>query len=104
MKEDYFSRRNNKSGENKTVVFKSENNRWHDSVEEPLLGVTISLDGKTMHSGKRYWERTDDGWSELKILGSPFEDIHIMRLTSSLKGTYVFDEATRDGNGVLRYS
>lgn len=27
-----------------------------------------------------------------------------MGLTVSSKGTYVFDEATRDGKGVLRYS
>ena len=68
------------------------------------MGTSISPDGKTMHLGKRYRVRTDDSWSELKSLGSPFEDIGIMRLTASLKGTYVFDEATRDGNGVIRYS
>jgi hypothetical protein len=62
----------------------------------------ISPDGKTMHSGKQYRERTDDGWAELTSLGSPFEDIRIMTLTVSSKGTYVFDEATEAGN--IRYS
>jgi hypothetical protein len=57
-----------------------------------------------MHLGNRYRERIDAGWSEIKSLGSPYEDIRIMRLTASLKGTYVFDEATRDGNGVIRFS
>lgn len=104
MKEYYFARRNNKSGKTSRFVFKSENNRWHESEVEPRVGGSISPDGKTMYSGNRYRERTYDGWSELKSLGSPFEDIRIMRLTASLKGTYVFDEATRDGNGVLRYS
>jgi len=104
MKEYYFSRRNNKSGKNTTVVFKSENNRWHETVLGPQMGTFISPDGKTMHLGKRYRVRTDDSWSELKSLGSPFEDIGIMRLTASLKGTYVFDERGTNGNGVLRYS
>ena len=50
-------------------------------------------------------ERTEDGWSEVKSLGPSFEEIEIMRLTASSKGTYVFDEiGSEDGNGVLRYS
>jgi len=104
MKEYYFSRRNSKSRKNTTVVFKSENNRWRETVLGPQMGTSISPDGKTMYMGKRYRERTDDGWSELKSLGSSFEDIGIMRLTASLKGTYVFDERGTNGNGVLRYS
>ena len=97
MKEYYFTRRNNKSGKNTKVVFKSENNRWHESEAQPKVGGFISPDGKTMHSGSRYRERTDDGWSEFKSLGSPFDDIFIMRLTASSKGTYVFDEGTSEG-------
>jgi len=85
-------------------VFKSENNRWYESEVGPRVGGNISPDGKTMYYRNQYRERTDDGWSELKSLGSPFEDIRIMRLTASSKGIYVFDEATSDGNGVLRYS
>lgn len=104
MKEYYFGRYNNISGKSTKVFFKFENNRWHESALERQMGGAISPDGKTMHDGKEYRERTDDGWSELKSLGSPFKEIRIMRLTASLKGTYVFDEATRDGNGVLRYS
>ena len=104
MKEYYFGRRNTKSGKVSKFVFKSVNNRWHESAVAPGVGGSISPDGKTMYSGNRYSERTDDGWSALKSLGAPFEDIHIMRLTASLKGTLVFDERTSDGNGVLRYS
>lgn len=40
----------------------------------------------------------------MKNIGAPYDSIHIMRLTASSKGTLIFDEATRDGNGVLRYS
>lgn len=104
MKEFHFNRKNNKSGKKSSLVFKSENNRWHESKVEPGLGGSISPDGKTMFFGNQYRERTDDGWSELKSLGSAFEDIDIMRITTSSKGTYVFDEYPKDGNFVLRYS
>ena len=66
----------------------------------PKVGQpVIAPDGKTMHLGKLYKERTDTGWSEVKNLGAPFDDILIMRLTSSSKGTYVFDEIIKDGKG-----
>ena len=61
-------------------------------------------DGKTMLLGNQYRERTNGGWSGLRSFGSAFEDIDIMRLTSSSKGTYVFDEYPKDGKGNLRYS
>lgn len=104
MKEFYFVRGGTDKKQN-LVVFKSQNNQWRESIVGPRAGEpAISPDGKTMHLGKRYMERTDAGWSEVKSLGAPFKEIRIMRLTASSKGTYVFDEATRDGNGVLRYS
>ncbi len=105
MKEFYFTRKEAKSGKWSLVVFKSENNRWRGSVVGPRVGRPIlAPDGKTMHLGKHYMERTETGWSEVKNLGTPFEEIRIMRLTASAKGTYVFDEATKGGNGILRYS
>jgi len=104
LKELYFSRSNNKSGKNSHFVLKSENNRWHESEVEPGVGGSISPDGKTMFYTNQYRERTDEGWSEFKSLGPAFEDIDIMRLTTSSKGTYVFDEYAKDGNFVLRYS
>jgi len=104
MKEYYFSRRNNESGKSTTVVFKYENNRWHETVLGPRFGVTVSPDGKTMHVGKQFRKRTDDGWSGLKSLGPMFdrEDWGIMRLTASAKGTYVFDDYK--SNDVIRIS
>lgn len=51
---------------------------------------------------KKYRERTNSGWSEVKSLGAPFNDIRIMRLTVSSKGTYYFDEATE--KTPIRYS
>lgn len=100
----YFSRKNRKSGMVSRIVFKFENNRWHESEVEAGMSGNISPDGKTMLLGNQYRERTDDGWSEQKSLGSAFEDFDIMRITASSTGTYVFDEFAKDGNFVLRYS
>jgi hypothetical protein len=63
-----------------------------------------ATDGDIMYAKDKYIARTDTGWSAIKSLGTQFEDIPIMRLTASQKGTLVFDEMTTDGNGVLRYS
>ena len=105
MKEFYFTRKGDKENIWSLIGYKFENNRWHKASVVPRVGRPImSTDGKTMHLGKQYKERIGDGWSEIKSLGSPYEEIRIMRLMSSSKGTYVFDEGTRDGNGVIRYS
>lgn len=89
------------------------------SVEVPLSPLIVSFrkenyvwkkykfyatGGDTLYFKDKYIVRTNTAWSKIKSLGSPFDSIPIMRLTASLKGTLVFDEFTRDGNGVLRYS
>ncbi len=95
MKEFYFTRRSNKDGKWSLMTFKSENNQWHESVVGPRVGRPIfAPDGKTMHLGKHYKQRTKAGWSELKSLGPLFKDFRIMRLMSSSNGTYFFDEAS----------
>jgi len=74
MKEFYFSRKDVKSGKWSLVVFKSENNRWRKSVVGPRVGrPIIAPDGKTMHLGNKYMERTETGWSEVKSLGPMFD-------------------------------
>jgi len=102
MKEYYFTRNNSKDRTSTKIVFRYKNNRWHETVLAPNMGGSISPDGKTMHSGNKYRERTENGWSELKSLGPSFEDIPIMVLTASTNGTYVFDE--RAEVGTIRYS
>ena len=109
LKEFYFIREVGEVEENKKqefVVFQYKNNRWQESVISARVGQPfISPDGKIMHLGRKYKERTEAGWSEIKSLGAPFEDIRIMRLTVSSKGTYYFDEVgSSDGDGVIRYS
>lgn len=94
MKSFYFTRRNNKDGKWSLRVFNLENNQWHESLVGPRVGRPItSPDGNTMHLGKHYMERTKTGWSEIKSLGAYFKDFRIMRLMSSAKGTYYFDDA-----------
>ncbi len=106
LKEFYFLREVGETEEEKTMkfmVYQYKDNEWVDSIISPRVGEPfISPDGRTMHLGRRYKQRTESGdWSEIKKLDSTFYKIPIMRLTVSAKGTYVFDAM---GEGVLRYS
>ncbi len=102
LKEFYFRRRGGAHKNNTLVVIQYENNQWKESVIGPSGEPFISPDGKIMHLGNKYREQISSGWSEVKNLGTPFEDIPIMLLTTSSKGTYYFDEATE--TGPIRYS
>jgi len=103
LKEFYFRRRGGEYKNNALVVVKLENNQWTESLVAARSGEPyISPDGKTMHLGKRYRDRTATGWSEVKELGPPFEEYRIMRLTVAASGTYYFDEASE--SGPLRYA
>ncbi len=109
LKEFYFLREVVETEENKKmefVVIQNSNNQWQESVISLRVGTPfISPDGKTMHLGRRYKERMENGkWSEIKKLDSPFDSLTIMRLTASSKGTYFFDEFKRDFTGDIRYS
>ena len=100
MKEFYFLRNNEETDKHELVVYENKNNQWHQTGVSPRQGQPIiAPDGKTMHLGRRYKERTDAGWSERKSLDAPFDDVLIMRMSSSAKGTYFFDEIIADGNG-----
>lgn len=102
LEEFYFARQ--KKGENsKNLGIRFANGIWKKFMEEPNTGeMFISSDNKTMFLGNTYRERTATGWSKEKSLGVSFDQITIMRLTSSALGTYVFDE--RDSIGTLRTS
>src|SRR5690606_1112001 len=73
-------------------------------VSNRIGSPVITPDGKTMYLSKRYKKRTKDGWTEVKSLGPPFDDLPIMRLTASSEGTYFFDEFKQDFTGDIRYS
>ena len=103
LKEFYFRRRGGEYKNNTLVVIQYKDKRWTESVVPPRAGEPfISPDGKILYLGNKYRERINSGWSEVKSLGALFNDIPIMRLTVSSKGTYYFDEASRIGN--IRYS
>jgi len=105
LNEFYFIRNNKDTKKQEIVVFKNTNNRWYESVFSPRVGTPLfSSDGNTMHLGKRYKERTEKGWSQVKSLGAPFDSLPIMRLSASSKGTYYFDEFKQDFTGDIRYS
>jgi len=102
LDEFYFARQI-KGDVSKNLGIRLENGSWNTFMEEPNTGeIFISRDNKTMFLGNKFRERTPTGWSEEKSLGSPYDQIPIMRLTSSALGTYVFDE--RDSIGTLRMS
>lgn len=101
MKEFYFVRYD-EGDQPSMIVYTYQNGEWQDSITGPRVGEPfITSDGKVMHLGRRYMERADAGWSEVKSLGTPYEDMRIMRLTTSTKGTYFFDTA---GEEPIRYS
>jgi len=105
LKEFYFTRKDVNTKKWSLVVIKHKNNKWHESLVGPRVGRPIfAPDGKTMHLGNKYMERTSTGWSDVKSLGPMFdrEDWGIMRLSASAKGTYVFDDYK--SNDVLRIS
>lgn len=105
LKKFYLVRKGGKYEKFALVVFEKINNEWRESFVMPRIGRPfIAPDGKTMHLGKHYMERTESGWSEVKSLGPMFdrEDWGIMRLSVSSKGTYVFDDYKN--NDVIRIS
>ncbi len=106
MKEFYFIAAGGPYDDHTFIIVEQEGDQWRKSVLSPRVGQPfVSPDGQTMHLGRRYMERTETGWSDVKPLDAPFADSLIMRLTASAKGTYFFD--TYDENDPafpIRYS
>lgn len=102
----YFLRDSGSDNGVEFVVFENTQIGWQESViSKPVGQPMISPSGKLMHLGRRYKVWTPDGWSEAKGLGTSFEVYRVMRMTSSLAGTFVFDEVgSAEGDGKLRYS
>ncbi len=102
----YFLRDSGTESGIEFVVYENIDDQWQETVlSKPVGQPMIAPKGDMMHLGKRYKMQTSNGWSEVKPLGESFEKFRIMRMTSSLYGTYVFDEVgSADGDGVIRYS
>lgn len=105
MKNFYFSRKNGKYEKRTFFVIRYENNKWGNESETDIKWPNYSRDGNIMYKGNKYRERTDTGWSELKSMGPPFTDMHIMGISVSDKGTFFFDQwAEKDTIGAISYS
>ena len=82
------------------IVFRKEGRTWS---QHPFL-QTHSTDSNRLYRRNKYIERTETGWSAIKSIDPLLEreDWGIMRVTASLKGTYVFDDWK--SNDVIRIS
>ncbi len=106
LQEFYFIRDGGDLDEASLVQFKNNKGKWKESILSKWVGQpVISPDGNTMHLGRRYMERNGKGWSKVKELKAPFNDIPIMRLSVSASGTYYFDTYDKDKPDFpMRYS
>lgn len=105
MKEFYFSRKYGKYKQRTFFVIRYENNQWGNESETDIKYPRYSKDGNIIYKGNQYRDRTDTGWSELKSMGPPFSDKHIMGISVSNNGTFYFDEFQRpDTVGAISYS
>ena len=105
MKKFYFSRKYGKYKKRTFFVIRYENNSWANETETDITYPRYSKDGTIMYKGNKYRDRTETGWSELKSLGAPFTDMHIMGISFSDKGTSYFDQFSRkDTIGAISYS
>lgn len=82
------------------IVFRKESGEW----KQHNFHAALSGNPDVLHNKSNYIERTAVGWSKIKSLGAMFnrEDWGIMRLSTSGKGTYVFDDWK--SNDVIRIS
>lgn len=106
LQEAYFLRANPETGDHELVLLEQKEDSWHKRVVSPRPGQPVfSPDGKTMHLGRRYKERSGDGWSDVKVLEAPFDELRIMRMSSSTSGTLYFDTYDENNDAFpIRYS
>lgn len=107
LTQEFYFLRQQKDEASKTYVIRFRNGAWQKPVlKDGMKGYGmksfISTDGNKLYFANEFKERTASGWSEKISLGPPYDQIPIMRLTTSDLETYVFDE--RDSIGTIRYS
>lgn len=106
MKEFYFTRKHGKYKKRAFFVIRYENNSWGQESETDIKWPQFSADGNVMYLGKKYRERTDTGWSELKSPGDFINEMaHGMSVSSN--GTYyitVYKKGDFSENGSIHYS
>jgi len=105
MKEVYFVKMGGKYKKRTPLVIRYEDNKWGQESVTDLVHPIFSQDGTTIYNGNKYMERTESGWSELKSMGAPFTDEHIMGISVSEQGTFFFDQfAPPDTIGAISFS
>ena len=105
MNSFYFIRGDKDGPARQLIVLKNKSKQWHQSiVMEGETEPSFSPDGKIIYFQNKFVERTNDGWSELKSLGMPLEDILIMRPSVSSRKTIYFDTFSPGLDVPVRYS
>jgi hypothetical protein len=105
MKEFYFSRQHGKYKQRTFFVIRYENNKWGNESVTDIKYPRYNKEGTVIYKGNQFRDRTVSGWSELKSMGPPFTDKHIMGISVSDNGTYYFDEFERpDTIGAISYT
>nr|WP_315171849.1 hypothetical protein [uncultured Flavobacterium sp.] len=102
MDEFYFTYQGNDPFEPLVVVYRNEGSYY--KVNKYSFKHNPS-DSNILYSRWNYIERTDSGWSKIKSLGSMFdrEDLGIMVMSVSSKGTLVFDDyKSNDGISISK--
>lgn len=101
----YFVRGDKDGPARQLIALEYKNDQWKQSVViEGETEPSFSPDGKILYFQNKYMERTNDGWSELKSLGAPLEDILIMRPSASSSNTLYFDTFSPELDVPLRYA
>jgi len=101
----YFVKGDKDGPARQLIVLEYKGNQWQQSVViEGETEPSFSPDGNTLYFKNKYLERTSNGWSELKSLGAPLEDVLIMRPSVSSNSTIYFDTFSPELDIPLRYS
>ena len=102
----HFIRGEGGAASHQFIAFEQDETGWRQTVLGARLGQPFAApDGETLYLGLRAMTRTGSGWSDVEVLGPPFSEFEIMRLTASASGTRVFDEiGSAAGDGLVRLS
>lgn len=101
----YFVRGDKDGPARQLILLEHNNGQWHQSVViEGETEPSFSPDGKTLYFQNTYMERTSAGWSDLRSLGAPLDDILIMRPSAASSGTLYFDTFSPELDVPIRYS
>lgn len=103
MQEFYFTTAQGEATPIMVLGFRQQNKVWKKYTEFIRRGeLGFTPDGKRMLMARGYKQRRGKGWSKRKTLSALINEFRIMRLSASVDGTWVFDEANIPG--VIRMS